>query len=161
MYNHTEQKCVHNSLLKNNERIMNGNEKSLVSNALQMIPHLPHKQCECGVNAHKKCSLALVHHTKRSREKKKLMNGKDGREKNKTTLMMCRKRIETLSLYEMLIFAVVFFVVVVVNAAAFALVPAINVHSKLPLTMAFMQRQMVRNNLVKFVQMKWIFERWW
>lgn len=138
---------------------MNGNEKSLVSNALQMIPHLPHKQCECGVNAHKKCSLALVHHTKRSKEKKKkLMNGEDGREKNKTTLMMCRKRIETLSLYEMLIFAVVFFVVVVVvNAAAalaLALAPAINVHSKLPLTMAFMQRQMVRNNLVKFVQMK-------
>lgn len=92
------------------------------------------------------------------REKKKLMNGEDGREKNKTTLMMCRKRIETLSLYEMLIFAVVFFVVVVVvNAAAalaLALAPAINVHSKLPLTMAFMQRQMVRNNLVKFVQMK-------
>lgn len=138
---------------------MNGNEKSLVSNALQMIPHLPHKQCECGVNAHKKCSLALVHHIKRPRErKKKLMNGEDGREKNKMTLMMCRKRIETLSLYEMLIFAVVFFVVVVVvNAAAalaLALAPAINVHSKLPLTMAFMQRQMVRNNLVKFVQMK-------
>lgn len=85
------------------------------------------------------------------------MNGEDGREKNKTTLMMCRKRIETLSLYEMLIFAVVFFVVVVVNAAAalaLALAPAINVHLKLPLTMAFMQRQMVRNNLVKFVQMK-------
>lgn len=143
---------------------MNGNEKSLVSNALQMISHLPHEQSEYGVNAHKKCSLALVYHTKWSREKKKkLMNGEDGREKNKMTLMMCRKRIETLSLYEMLIFAVVFFVVVVivVNAAALALAPAINVHSKLPLTMAFMQRQMVRNNLVKFVQMKWIFERWW
>lgn len=74
------------------------------------------------------------------------MNGKNGRRDEQMTLMMCRKRIEILSLYEMLIFAPTLYFAIAATAVVVVVVVTITVHLELTLTLALILRQIAQND---------------